>query len=65
MILAKNFSTQVNGLPVKNHLIRRMGQVYLGKPGTSLVTFMSPVLSKNVHVIMLQGQIVKTPNAGG
>ena len=38
-----------------------MGKVYFGKPGTSLVTFMSAVLFKNVHVIMLQRQIVKLP----
>ena len=40
---------------------RRMGEVYFGIPGTSDCDIMSHELPKNVHVIMLQRQIVQLP----
>ena len=66
--LPKNFSIRVDGFSVISYLIRRMGQVYFGEttyiwgnPVPPIATFMSPVLPENVHVIMLQRQIVQLP----
>ena len=52
---------QVDGLPVINYLMRRMGQVLSGTPVPPIVAFMSPELPKNVHVITLERQIVHPP----
>ena len=66
--LPKNFSIRVDGLSVISYLIRRMGQVYFGKTKyvsgnqvPPIATFMSTVLPENIHVIMLQRQIVQLP----